>query len=167
MTTRRLLPLAVLFVLVAACDKDSNGYDGPPPAEPFTGAPVAFEVVNVRPPKGLDVRVYNFSDKTFATYNILLRYYDKDGKVLLVDPGTQFEEDHGTWFMLGRKYLSKPKQWTSFDIRADVPAGTVKAEILASSVIALNPDGVTVESDPTWEVGFDFGLGWPTPPATE
>ncbi len=166
MTTRRLLPIALLFLLVAACGKDSKGGGGPAPAEPQTGAPVAFEVVKVRAPDTLDVRVYNFSDKTFATYAILLRYYDKDGKVLIVKPGTPFEKDHDFWSMSGRGFISKPKQWTSFELdHLELPEGTAKAEILASSVTAVKADGMTMDEEPTWRL--EHSMDWPTAPATK
>jgi hypothetical protein len=165
MTSTSRLSIGVLsaaFALAAGCGKgEEKGAAKAPPEKPYTGAPVAFVVTRVAP-DGLDVDVYNFSDKKVAQYGILMRYYDASGQVLKVKPGTAFEKDHDFWSMSGRKFAVEPKSWASFRIdHLEVPAGAVKAEVLASRVTALAADGVKFEEQPLFELP---GMDWPEPP---
>lgn len=136
-----LRPSLCLVVVLAACGGKKSS--APPPPQPATGAPLAFVVDKVTPgDKGsLAVRAYNFSDKRIGQYGVLLRYYDKAGEVVTVKPGTPFEKSYDSWSFSGKRFLCEPKSWCSFDIdHLEIPAATVKAEVLAESLTALKDD---------------------------
>jgi hypothetical protein len=160
------LPSAFLCALVlAACggSKSDGGGGGAAPPQPATGAPVAFEVTKVTPGEqgALDVKAYNFSDKTIAGYGIAMRYADQGGQILKVKVGTPFEKDFDFWSMSGRSYACKPKSWCSFEIgRLEIPAGTAKATVLATSVRALKADGMNFEDEDLWHLPGGSGA-WP------
>jgi len=158
---RSTVRFLILAAIAVACG--NKGDSTPPPARPYTGAPVAFEVKAVKK-DGLDVRAYNFSDKGVAQYSILMRYYDSDGQVIKTKPGTAFEKDFDFWSMSGKHYLIGPKSWASFEIdHLEVPEGAVKAEVLVRSVTALASDGMHFEKEPLFEL--PGGMEWPAPPA--
>lgn len=159
-TQIRIVASLLAIAVVVGCGKGGDG--GPAPERPFTGAPVAFEVVGVNP-DGLDVKVYNFSDKPIAQYSIYMKYFDASGKAIIVRPGGAFEKDYDFWSMSGRNFKVEPKSWASFKLdHLEVPKGAVKAEVIARSVTAIGPDGNKFEEDPLWELE---GMDWPTPPA--
>ena len=151
--------LVIVLVLVAftACSKESGK---PPPAQPFTGAPVAFVVDSIGA-EGVKGRAYNFSDKTVASYQFVVQYKDKDGKVLEVKPGTPFAKDFDFMSMSGRKYSAKPKSWVELEIdMLEVPPGAASAEVLVTGVGAVAADGNQIEDLWAYEGGsFD----WPVP----
>ncbi len=161
--------LAVFLVLTfAACGGKKASNDPPPPA-PATGAPLAFVVDKIES-KGLDVRAYNFSDKKIGQYAILLRYYDKAGAVVTVKPGTPFEDSFDTWSFSGRSFICEPKSWCSFSLdHLEIPAGAVKAEILASSLRALKDDTTFEDKDlfelpeHRWPGSENEPARWPEP----
>lgn len=163
LTMSRLLTAFVLALAVPAC---GGAASDAPPAKPFTGAPIAFQVTKVttgdRDHGALALKAYNFSDKTVAQYAILMRYTDQAGAVVKVKPGTPFEKDHDFYSMSGKHYLCKPKSWCSFELDSlEIPAAAAKAEVLASSVTALKADGFHFEEDELWSLpGGSFD--WPT-----
>lgn len=145
--------------LVAGCNKTSSDVtttsaDTTPPAKPSTGAPVAFQVTSTSA-KGIEVRAYNFSDKTVAQYSILIRYLDAGGKPVRVKVGTPFESDFARWSMSGLKYKCAAKSWCTFTIDPhDVPSGVSKTEVLAERVTALKADGIMFEEQPLFELPY-------------
>jgi len=154
---RKLLVLG--FVLAACGSKKSND---PPPPQPSTGAPIAFEAKSFKAGddrKGsIDVKAYNFSDKKVGQYWLLFRYSDASGAVLKVQPGTAFEKDFDFMTLSGNRYACDPKSWCSFTIKnLNVPANTAKVEVLAKSVTALK-DGARFEDKPLFEMQ---GMDWP------
>lgn len=159
----RLLLIAALASSACAGGSDGGG-GGAPPAKPGTGAPLAFEVTKVTPDEEegiLHVKAYNFSDKPIAGYGIVMRYLDAAGAPIKVKVGTPFEADFDFWSMSGRSYLCKPKGWCSFEIDGlDIPKGTVKAKVLATSVRAVKPDGINFEEGDLWHLP-GRGSQWP------
>ena len=157
--SRYIAALVVAFTLTTvAC----SGASAPTsPSRPATGAPVTFIVDKITPGQDgrLAVRAYNFADKTLATYLILLRYADASGKRLRVKVGTPFERDFDHWSISGGRYMCKPKQWCSFNINVEVPAGAAKAEVIATTVNAVAADGVHIEDADLWALPKPFE--WP------
>jgi hypothetical protein len=156
---RKLLVLG--FVLAACGGKEAS--NEPPPAQPSTGAPIAFVATSFKPGAdrtgSVEVKAYNFSDKKVAQYWLLFRYSDATGAVLKVKPGTPFEKDHDFMTLSGKRFLCEPKSWCSFKItNLDVPDTTAKVEVLAKSVTAL-ADGTKFEDAPLFEIK---GMDWPT-----
>ncbi len=136
----KLLPVVLVIAAAAACGKSAS--DKPAPAKPATGAPVAVEVASVGKDSA-EVDVYDFSDKAVAGYDFMFRYYDKDGKVLKVQPGTPFEGTIDHMSMSGRKYMCDPGKWAHFTVKMlNVPAGAVRADALADQV--RSTDGTNV-----------------------
>jgi hypothetical protein len=115
----RSVAVLVVAALVVACGK--KGESGaaaaaqPPPEAPYTGAPVAFEAVEVSK-DALRVRAYNFADKAVAQYMIVMRYLDAGGQPLKVKAGTPFEADFDFTSFSGRKFKVEPKSWGAFTI---------------------------------------------------
>ncbi|HEX5062546.1 MAG TPA: hypothetical protein VFV99_24405 [Kofleriaceae bacterium] len=167
---RKLFVGFVLGIVFAACGgkKASNE---PPPAQPATGAPIAFEAksfkTNGKSRGGtVEVKAYNFSDKKLAQYWLLFRYTDATGNVLKVKQGTPFEKDTDFMTLSGNRFKCEPKSWCAFKIdNLEVPEKTAKVEVLARSVTALK-DGMHFEDKPLWELN---GTEWPgdasAPPA--
>jgi hypothetical protein len=154
------LAIAIVIGLVlAACGSKDAGK--PAPEQPFTGAPVAFVVDSIEK-EGVKGRAYNFSDKTVASYQFVVQYKDKDGKVLKVKPGTPFEKDFDFMSMSGRKYSAKPKSWVELEIdMLEVPAGAATAEVMVTRVGAIDAGGTRIED--LWE--YEGGsFEWPARP---
>jgi len=144
----------LLALGLAACGGGGGG-GGKPPAQPANGAPVALEVVKFTPGADRDgkveVKAYNFSDKSVAQYTIAVRYTDKAGAPLKVGVGTPFEKDVAWTSMSGKKFLCKPKSWCQLEVRMiEVPAATAKAEAAITGVTALKADGFTFEEQDLW-----------------
>ncbi len=161
--SRLLAAVALALSLPAvACSSSSSGGGGAPPPKPATGAPLAFTVQKVTPGErgSIAVKAYNFSDKTVAGYGIMMRYADKAGQRVKVKVGTPFEKDFDFWSMQGRKYMCKAKSWCSFEIdHLEVPAAAATAEVIASSLRVLGPDGNKFEEDDLW--ALDHQMDWP------
>ncbi|HVV84998.1 MAG TPA: hypothetical protein VHE35_18165 [Kofleriaceae bacterium] len=143
-------------VLVAACGKGGSSSGGAPPAQPADGAPVAFEVTGFTPGAEhdgkIEVKGYNFSDKTLAAYTLAARFTDASGAPLKVGVGTPFEKDNAWTSMSGRRYMCKPKSWCSFEIEMiEVPAATKKAEVALTGATAVGADGMAMEQDEVWK----------------
>ncbi len=152
----RTLSMIVVGAALAlvACSKKSAP-SGPPPASPATGAPIVFQVTKVtqgdRHNGVLTVNAYNFSDKPVAGYGIMYRFKDQGGALIKLNVGTAFEKDFESWSMQGPAMLCKPKSWCNFEIdHLDVPVTAVNADVIATSVRALAPDGVKFEPDAIW-----------------
>lgn len=144
----RALALTAAVLLLAACGKKESGK--PPPAQPWTGAPVAVVVDKINQ-DGVDISAYNFSDKTTAQYVFLVQYKDKDGKVLKVKPGTPFEKEFDFMSMSGRSFKIEPKSWSTMTIdMLEPPDGAVTAEAVVSSVGVIAADGNKLED--YWEL---------------
>jgi hypothetical protein len=115
------------------------------------GSPIAVEFVKFigeGEKRGLEVLLYNSGDKTAVAYFFLFRYYDADGKLLKVKPGTPFEDETDFTSMSGGKYKCEPKQNATLEIDGDivsVPAEAARVEILATQVRAMAADGNTIE----------------------
>jgi len=140
--------VAVLGLVASACG--SKGGGKPPPEQPYTGAPVAVVADKINA-DSVDVRVYNFSDRSIARYVFLIQYKDKDGKVLRTKAGTSFENDFEFMSMSGRKFIAEPKSWATMTIdMLEPPAGAASAEVLASSLGAVGKDGMSIED--FWEL---------------
>src|SRR5574338_354215 len=82
--------LVIGFILgIAACGSKKASNE-PPPAQPATGAPVAFVAKSFKAgaDRGGEVEVkgYNFSDKPVGQYMLLFQYKDASGAVLKVKP---------------------------------------------------------------------------------
>jgi hypothetical protein len=140
--------LASALVPLAACGSKSAG--GSPPAQPANGAPIAFEVTKFTPGADRDGKVevkgYNFSDKSIGAYVIVVRYTDKAGAPLKVGVGTPFEKDVAWTSMSGRKYACEPKSWCTVEVSMiEVPAATAKAE---AAITRAESAG---EEKPVWE----------------
>ena len=149
---------------LAACgSKSSSG--GPPPPQPANGAPIALEVTRFTPGAEregkVDVKGYNFSDSTLASYTVSVRFTDKAGAALKVGVGTPFEKDVAWTSMSGRDFQCKPKSWCGFEIEMiEVPAATAKAEAAITGARALKADGMTFEEAEYWK--SDKGMAaWP------
>jgi hypothetical protein len=115
------------------------------------GSPISAKLVKFTGEgegRGMEVLLYNTSDKTAASYFFLFRYYDANDKPLKVKPGTPFESDTDFTSMSGGKYKCEPKQNATLEIDGRivaVPAEAVRAEILATQVRAIAADGNTIE----------------------
>lgn len=145
-------------VATAMLKVEGDGQDQPdrkPPEKPASGAPVAF-VVDKVDGKTLDVSAYNFGDKTFASYELLLRFYAADGTVLR--PRTALgDRDFMNWSIMGKAYRVPPKQWRSFQLNIDMPSGTAKSDVRVVGVTAVVNNGVKMEEQPTWRISaFDW-----------
>jgi len=142
---------------LTACGKDkaqeeeSDKPEQKIPPEASNGSPVAVEFVKFEgegEERGLELHVYNFGDKTAASYTFLLRYYDGDDKLLKVKPGTPFEKDHDFTSMSGGRYKCASKGHANLELDGrmlGVPAEAVRVEVLASKVDAIAADGKTIE----------------------
>ena len=131
------------------------------PTRPVTGAPVAFEVTVITP-TSLTLRAYNFSPKAVARYRLLIRYLDAAGKPLHVNVGTVLEKDFARWSMQGLDYKCAPTSSCVFRIDGlSVPAGAVKAIVLAESLTALQPNGATFEGTDLFNM--PYATQWPVP----
>ena len=160
---RKLLVLGFVVAL-AACGKPKS--NDPPPPQPSTGAPIAFEAKSFKPGadrKGqVDLKAYNFSDQQIASYWLLFRYTDASGAVLKVQPGTPFEKDYDFMSLTGGRYVCNPKRWCNVTVKnLNVPDQTAKVEVLARSVRVIK-DG-KVEDKPLFELP---GMDWPSEPAS-
>jgi hypothetical protein len=149
----------VLGFALAACGK--KGSNDPPPPQPATGAPIAFEAKSFKvgdTRKGsIDVKAYNFSDQKLGRYWLLFRYSDASGAVLKVQPGTSFEKDFDFMTLAGGRYSCDAKSWCSFTIKnLNVPEKTAKVEVLARSVTAIK-DGKFADT-PLFEIK---SMDWP------
>lgn len=154
------------FLSVAACSGGGgSAASSAPPAQPATGAPIAFETTKITPGADRDgklaVRAYNFADKTIAGYTVAVRYTDKAGAVIKVGVGTPFEKDAAWTSFAGRGYECKPKSWCKLEIEMiEVPAATAKADVMLTSAKALGPDNFKFEEDDLWKSGKGMG-NWP------
>lgn len=160
--SRLLAAFALALALPAAACSSSSSGGGAPPPKPATGAPLAFTVQKVTPGErgSLEVKAYNFTDKTIAGYGIMMRYADKAGQRVKVKVGTPFEKDFDFWSVSGRKYACKPKSWCSFELdHLEIPATAATAEVIASSLRALGSDGITFEEPDLWSL--DHRMDWP------
>lgn len=142
--------------LAAACGSSSSSGGGAPPTQPANGAPIALQVVKFKAGAErdgtVDVKGYNFADRTFAGYTVSVRYFDKAGAPIKVGVGTPFEADAAWTSMSGRDYACKPKSWCTFEIEMiEVPAATAKAEAAITTARALKADGMNFEEQPFWE----------------
>lgn len=147
----RAVVVGFALAVVVACGGEKKE-SRPPPEKPFTGAPVAVVVDKVGE-DSIDVSIYNFADKPVAMYWFLIRFKDKDGKVLKYKPGTPFEDDNTFTTMSGNKYKTNAKSWSHFEIdMLEIPEGTASAEVLVRSVHAIAKDNLTIEQDPLWEM---------------
>src|ERR1051325_10554043 len=156
------LSLCLVLVLAACGSKKSSSSSAPPPPQSPNGSPLAFVVDKVTPggrhDAKLAVRAYNFSDKRIGQYAVLLRYYDKAGEVLTIKPGTPFEASYDSWSFSGKRFLCEPQSWCSFDIDSlEIPAGAVKADVLAERPTALKDD-IHFEDNALFEMKEH---GWP------
>ena len=150
MQTRTMTMVAAAALAFGACKK----HDEAPPAKPANGAPMAFEVTKVVPGEAfkseLDVKAYNFSDKTIASYWVLVRFKDGDGKVVHGDLAGANDFDH--WSFSGGKYKCDPASWCSLKLDPPVPASAKTAEVIAYSLSAVADDGLHVEPKPLFEM---------------
>lgn len=158
----RFIATSILVVTTLGCSKSS---DGPPPAPPSNGAPIAFEVTKITPGKKfegkLSVKAYNFSDKKIAGYTIASRYTDKSGAPIKVGVGTAFESFNAWTSFQGPSEVCNPKSWCSFEIEMlEVPAETAKAEVALTSARAVGDDGVKMEEGDVWKSKDGMGK-WP------
>ena len=161
LTMIRLIAASVLATL--ACSKSS---DGPPPAAPSNGAPIAFEVTKMTPGKQhdgkLDVRAYNFSDKKIASYTIAARYTDTAGAAIKVGVGTPFEATNAWTSFSGPREVCSPKSWCTLEIEMiEVPANAAKAQVALTSARAVADDGVKFEEGDVWKSKDGMGE-WPS-----
>ena len=152
----RALALALALIAVAACGKKESG--PPPPEPPFHGAPVGC-VFDKFAEEGVVTRCYNFSDKSTASYQFVVQYKDKDGKVVNAKPGTSFEKEFDFMSLSGRRFIIKPKQWHTIEIdMLEVPPGAATADVMVTRVGAVAPDGMKIED--LWE--YEGGsFEWP------
>ncbi len=155
--------LVIGFILgIAACGSKKKSNE-PPPAQPATGAPVAFEAKSFKAgaDRGgeVEVRGYNFSDQPVGQYMLLFQYKDASGAVLKVKPGTPFEKDFEFMSLSGNKYKCEPKSWCSFKVdNLDVPDKTASVEVLASRVTAI--EGGKFADKPMFELPGG-SMEWP------
>ena len=162
--TSSLVRTLIVASLAVACSKSGGSGPKPPPPAP-NGAPVVFEVVKLTPGAKfdgkLDVKAYNFSDKTIAGYTVAARYTDAGGARLKVGVGTPFEKDVAWTSMSGRSLACKPKSWCELEIEAlEVPDQAVKAEVALTSARALAADGMKFEEPDLWKSASGMGE-WP------
>jgi hypothetical protein len=145
--------VAVGFVLgaLAACGKKQE----PAPAKPANGAPMAFQVTKVVPGEAfhseLDVRAYNFSDRTIASYWVLVRYKDSGGNIVH-GPHEATDRDFDHWSFSGNKYACAPSTWCTWKLDPPIPSTAKDAEIVAYSLSAVQSDGVHVEKQPVFKL---------------
>lgn len=154
------LALAACLALPLAACKDKGGDKAEAgeqaaaqeiPAKPKNGAAVAAEFtefIGEGEERGVKVHLYNFGDKTAASYSLLLRYYDKDDELLKVKPGTPFEKDTDFTSLSGKRYMVEPKAHANIELDGRmlaVPADAARAELLVSKLGALADDGKTIE----------------------
>lgn len=174
--TSRLGAALVLALAVAASvvGCDSGGGEpakaaeapAPAPAAASNGAPVVFEAtkftVGAKFDGKVEVKGYNFSDKTIAGYSLAARFTDAKGTALKVGVGTAFEDDVAWTSMSGKKFACNPKSWCSFEISGiEVPAETAKAEVALTSARALAADGINFEDPDIWTSKDGMGK-WPS-----
>lgn len=130
------------FLALVGCSKS--------PPKPETGAPVLFETVSLDD-ENIAVRVYNFSEKALAGYDLAIRYRDAKGAIV--------PARFGRVSVSGLSYKAQPHAWTPLKLtRVSVPSGATKAEILATSTTAVAADGLRLEAAPLWHMD---GSGWP------
>ena len=159
--------LLLLGLVTAACGggkSDGDKKSEAPPAQPATGAPIAFIATELRAGEGFDgeveVKAYNFADKDLAQYMVLVRFKDASGNILKVKKGTPFEKDFGFTSMSGNKYKCAAKSWCSFTLSGlDVPSEAKTADVIAARVTAL-ADGVSFEDKPLFELEAG-SMEWP------
>src|ERR1044072_3449531 len=123
---RKLLVLGFVLSAAACGSKKSNE---PPPPQPSTGAPIAYEAKTFKAGddrKGsVDLKAYNFADKDIGSHWLLFRFHDASGAVLKVQPGTPFEKDFDFMSLSGGRYTCAKKSWCNFTVKnLNVPANT-------------------------------------------
>jgi len=150
---RSMIMVAAAALAFAGCSKKQ---DEAPPAKPANGAPVAFQVTKVVPGEAfkseLDVKAYNFSDKAIASYWVLVRFKDGDGKVVHGEPAVGSDHDFDHWSFSGGKYKCDPSSWCSLKLDPPVPASAKTAEVVAYSLSAVADDGLHIEQKPLFEM---------------
>lgn len=146
----RFASVVTVSLALAGCAKKD-----PPPEKPVTGAPVAFEVLAMKK-DALDVRVYNFSDKTLARHDLAIQYKDASGKPLDAPLG----RDHVHWGIQGLSFEAKPGVWTKMTLdHLQIPPTATQAEVLVTGATALASDGIHYEQTPVWDMGYV--ASWP------
>lgn len=171
----KLPTLSALFLLagltlsgpIACKDKDADANKQAVEVkvlEPASnGSPVSAEFVKFEgegEDRGMEILLYNTSDKTAAAYTLLFRYYDANDKLLEVKPGTAFASDSDFTSMSGGKYKCEPKHNATLEVNGmavAIPGEAVRAEVLVSQVRALASDGNTIED---WWAQENFSK-WP------
>jgi hypothetical protein len=165
---RSLVLASVIVTIPLGCGKDSKQEPAPVEVLPaaVNGSPVSVKFVEFTDgedgERGMKIKLYNHGDKVAVAYVFRFRYFDANDQSLKVSVGTPFESDHGFTSMSGNRYKCKPEQNNTLEIDgklADVPAGAVRAEILASEVRTVASDGITIED---WWMQEDWSK-WPTP----
>jgi hypothetical protein len=160
--------LLVGILLVGCGKKSGSGGEAPPPPA-INGAPITFVAKSLKPGGDMggtaELKAYNFSDKTFAQFMVVLRYHDKSGAVLKVKPGTPFEKETDFMSVSGKKYSCAPKSWCEMKLdHLSIPDNAATAEVIATNVGALKPDGTTFEDKSVFEAP---SMDWPATPATK
>lgn len=150
----------LLVLVVAACGSKSNV-----PEKPYTGAPIAFEVTSFHSGGKwggkIDVRAYNFSDRVIASYSVMIRSLDANGKRIPVDKGSYF--DHESMSFMGPSYKCEPKTWCTFSFDGSVAPDAKSVVVLADRLIAVKDDGLHMDEEPLFKLD---GMQWPEPTAT-
>lgn len=158
MQMRTCLMVGAAAVTLAACSKHQD----PPPAKPANGAPMAFQVTKVVPGEAfkseVDVKAYNFSTKTIATYWVLVRFKDGTGHVVRDDKAAG-DRDFDHWSFSGAKYKCDPQSWCSLELDPPVPATATTAEVVPFSLTAVGDDGLHAEKQPLFELPE---MKWPS-----
>lgn len=138
---------AVATVMLELQDSGDPQPNRPAPARPVTGGPVTVVVDTVNP-NSLDVSIYNFSDKTLAGFDMLIRYSKDDGSLVASPNGPSNGVRH--WSISGASFRVPPNQWRSFVLdHLDAPAGATRAEIFVTRARAL--EGAKLNQTPVWE----------------
>jgi hypothetical protein len=179
----RILLVFAACLILAACGNKSDdagggdktgGGDEAEVARPTNGSPVGatfVKFIDGRDGRGVQARLHNFGDKPAAGYVILARYYDDQGALLKVKPGTAFEEDHDFTSLSGNKYRCDPGKDCTLDIEMlSAPEAATRAELVISKVDTA--DGMKIENWwqqeggwSEWPADGEPAAGEPTEPA--
>ena len=155
---RHLISLTSLLLisLTLGCKEDSkseaavveNVVDQPiepvkdePLPKAINGAPLSAEFVEFTG-DGLTRRVkttlYNHGPKTAGGYVLLVRYFDSNGELLRVRPGSAFESFSAFMSYSGAAFTILAKKRTTIEIEnVHVPDKAYRAEVIATKVDAI------------------------------
>lgn len=156
-----LLLFCALFLLssVPGCDKKGDEESEEEKMEPLpeapNGSPLAVEFVSLEG-NDIDARVFNHGEDRPTGYVILARYYDSDGNLLKVKPGTNFEAENDFTSVSGGKYGMDSGEGKELTFTMmEIPEGAASAQLLISKVDGKSGELFSQDDWGQWPEGVE------------